>query len=166
MDLTDKKHELGGDDLLPGFVGVGSTDGKFYAVPYYTGSRLVFYHKEMFAVAGLSVLKTFDEYVAGRHHTCKEEPGRLGHLNVGQGPVQCHALHLGGRRQDHCREGRKWDAQLSSDESVAGLTTYQKVREQYGRLGGTEWHIYIIESISESLGLNISTTSLSFDSAS
>ncbi|KAH7107164.1 hypothetical protein BKA62DRAFT_799042 [Auriculariales sp. MPI-PUGE-AT-0066] len=81
MDLTDK-HELGGDDLLPGFVGVGSTDGKFYAVPYYTGSRLVFYHKDMFAVAGLSVPKTFDEYVAGRHHTCKEEPGRLGHLNV------------------------------------------------------------------------------------
>ena len=48
MDLTDKYEELGGDDLLPGFVDVGTYDGKFYAAPYYSGSRLVFYRKDMY----------------------------------------------------------------------------------------------------------------------
>ncbi len=36
-DITDKRAELGGDDLLQGFVESGSYDGKFYAAPYYAG---------------------------------------------------------------------------------------------------------------------------------
>ena len=55
MDLTDKYDDLGGDDLLPGFVAIGSYDGKFYAAPYYSGSRLVFYRTDMYQKAGLSV---------------------------------------------------------------------------------------------------------------
>jgi len=37
MDLTDKKAELGGDDLVQSLVESGSYDGKFYAAPYYGG---------------------------------------------------------------------------------------------------------------------------------
>ena len=42
-DLTDLLPELGGDDLLQGFVDAGSVDGQTYAVPYYAGSKYVFY---------------------------------------------------------------------------------------------------------------------------
>ena len=48
LDLTDKKAELGGDDLLPGFMEAGTYDGKFYAAPYYAGARIVFYRKALF----------------------------------------------------------------------------------------------------------------------
>ena len=35
LPLTDVYDELGGDDLLPGFVEAGSYDGTLYAAPYY-----------------------------------------------------------------------------------------------------------------------------------
>ena len=37
MDLSDKKEELGGDDLLEGFVESGTYDGTFYAAPVLRG---------------------------------------------------------------------------------------------------------------------------------
>ena len=36
-DLTDDLGDLGGDDLLPGFVDGATVDGTTYAVPYYAG---------------------------------------------------------------------------------------------------------------------------------
>ena len=41
-DLTGDLPDLGGDDLLPGFVDGATVDGKTYAVPYYAGSTYVF----------------------------------------------------------------------------------------------------------------------------
>ena len=38
-DITDMVPDLGGDDLLPGFVDAGTVDDKVYAVPYYSGAR-------------------------------------------------------------------------------------------------------------------------------
>ncbi|WP_205857460.1 extracellular solute-binding protein, partial [Phytoactinopolyspora endophytica] len=38
-DLTDLLPDLGGDDLLPGFVEAGSVDDRTYAVPLYAGSK-------------------------------------------------------------------------------------------------------------------------------
>ena len=47
-DLTDELGDLGGDDLLPGFVDGATVDGATYAVPYYAGSKYVFYRKDLF----------------------------------------------------------------------------------------------------------------------
>ena len=63
LDLTEHYDELGGDDLLPGFVEAGSYDGKFYAAPLYSGARLVFYKKDALAAAGLEAPTTLDQYV-------------------------------------------------------------------------------------------------------
>ena len=54
-DLTGDLERLGGDDLLPGFVDGATVDGKTYAVPYYAGSKYVFYRKDLFEKAGLAV---------------------------------------------------------------------------------------------------------------
>ena len=47
LDLTDKKADLGGDDLLQSLVEAGTYDGKFYGVPYYAGARIVLYRKDL-----------------------------------------------------------------------------------------------------------------------
>ena len=61
-DISDMYDELGGDNLLPGFVEAGSADGKFYAAPYYSGARAVFYNKDAFAAAGVEVPTTLAEF--------------------------------------------------------------------------------------------------------
>lgn len=53
-DVTDLVPELGGDDLLPSFVEIGKYDGKNYTLPYYFGSRYVFYRKDLWAAAGVT----------------------------------------------------------------------------------------------------------------
>ena len=62
-DLTDELDDLGGDDLLPGFVEGATVDGETYAVPYYAGSKYIFYRKDLFEKAGLEVPTTLDEFV-------------------------------------------------------------------------------------------------------
>ena len=54
-DISDMYDELGGTDLLQSFVDVGSVDGKEYALPYYFGSRNVWYRKDIYAAAGVEV---------------------------------------------------------------------------------------------------------------
>ena len=62
-DLTDELEDLGGDDLLQGFVDGATVDGATYAVPYYAGSKYVFYRKDLFEKAGLEVPTTTEEFV-------------------------------------------------------------------------------------------------------
>ncbi|MCZ2835955.1 extracellular solute-binding protein [Modestobacter sp. VKM Ac-2985] len=61
-DISDLYDELGGDDLLQGFVDAGTVDDTLYAVPYYSGARAVFYNKELFAAAGVEVPTTLAEF--------------------------------------------------------------------------------------------------------
>ena len=98
-DISDKKEELGGDDLLAGFVESGSYDGKLFAAPYYAGSRLVFYRKDLYKKAGLSVPDTLQEYMAAgeKLKTASGKNGLLRHLLPGPGLAQRAALHLGRR---------------------------------------------------------------------
>lgn len=62
-DVTAETATWGGSDLLKGFVDAGSVDGKTYAVPYYAGSKYVFYRKDMFEKAGVKVPTTMTEFV-------------------------------------------------------------------------------------------------------
>ncbi|MCU1438889.1 MAG: extracellular solute-binding protein [Naasia sp.] len=64
LDITDMYDELGGDDLLPSFVEAGLVDGKNYTLPYYFGSRYVFYRKDIWQQAGAGVPTTLDEFNA------------------------------------------------------------------------------------------------------
>src|ERR1700754_4480902 len=64
-DITGLMPDLGGDNLLPSFVEAGGGDGVNYAVPYYFGSRYIFYRKDLWAAAGLSVPTTLAEFNEG-----------------------------------------------------------------------------------------------------
>jgi N,N'-diacetylchitobiose transport system substrate-binding protein len=122
MDLTDKYEELGGDDLLPGFTEVGTYDGKFYAAPYYSGSRLVFFDKAMYEKAGLDVPATLDDYVANGMTLADENPGVSGIYFPGQDWYNAlpYIWENGGEIAVQDDDGT-WSSQLSSDESIAGL---------------------------------------------
>src|SRR5262249_5861214 len=53
QDLTAKKADLGGDDLLQSLVEAGTDDGKFYGVPYYGGGRVVVFRPGLPQKVGL-----------------------------------------------------------------------------------------------------------------
>ncbi|TPW72776.1 extracellular solute-binding protein [Schumannella sp. 10F1B-5-1] len=130
MDLTDKKDELGGDDLLPGFVEAGSYDGKFYAAPYYSGARLVFYRKDMFAAAGLEAPKTLDEYVADGEKLASANAGVSGIYAPGKDWYNALPYIWENGGEIATEKGGKWTSQFSSAESVAGIEQLQQVYEK------------------------------------
>lgn len=129
MDLTAKKADLGGDDLLKGFVDAGSYDGKFYAAPYYAGSRLVFYRKDLFKKAGISVPQTLDEYIADGIKL-KQASGKNNFSGIyfpGQDWRNALPYIWAAGGDLAVQKDGKWQGALSTPESVAGLKQVQKV---------------------------------------
>ena len=65
LDLTDEYDELGGDDLLPGFVEAGIVRRQVLRRSVLLGcARRVLQHGRSTRSAGLSVPTTLDEYIA------------------------------------------------------------------------------------------------------
>jgi N,N'-diacetylchitobiose transport system substrate-binding protein len=130
VDLTDKYDELGGDDLLPGFVDVGTYDGTFYAPPYYSGSRLVFYRMDMYKKAGLDEPTTLDEYIENGVTLAEDNPGVSGIYFPGQDWYNAlpYIWENGGEIATEGDDGT-WTAGLSSPESLAGLQQVQHVMQ-------------------------------------
>ncbi|HET8616304.1 MAG TPA: extracellular solute-binding protein [Actinomycetales bacterium] len=131
-DITDKKAELGGDDLLKGFVDAGTYDGKLYAAPYYAGSRLVFYRKDLFAKAGISVPQTLDEYVADGARL-KQASGKKNFSGIyfpGQDWRNALPYIWAAGGDLAVQKDGKWQGALSTPESVAGLRQVQKVMNE------------------------------------
>lgn len=130
LDLTEHYDALGGDDLLPGFVEIGSVDGRFYAPPLYSGSRLVFYDTAAYEAAGLEVPTTLDEYVANAIALAEANPEASGLWWPGQDWYNALPFVWEHGGEIAVPEGEGWDAQLSSAASVEGLEQVQQVMQQ------------------------------------
>ena len=128
LDLTDQYEALGGDDLLPGFTEAGSYDGKFFAAPYYSGARIVFYNTAQYATAGVEVPETLDDYVANAGKLADALPGVSGVWYPGQDWYNALPFiwENGGEVAVQGDDGT-WDAQFSSPESLAGLAQVQEL---------------------------------------
>ncbi|MGC5169116.1 extracellular solute-binding protein [Microbacterium sp. DT81.1] len=122
LDISDIQGDLGGDDLLPGLVDAGTYDGSFYAAPYYAGGRIVFYSPQI--VTG-ELPTTLDEYVANGIAMTTDTvsgiyaPGKDWYNALAY--VWAHGGEIA------VQDGDEWDAQFSSEESLAGLTQLQEV---------------------------------------
>jgi len=127
LDLTDEYETLGGDDLLPGFVEAGTYDGTFYAAPYYSGARVVFYKKDLYAAAGLEVPTTLEEYVANGKALAAANPGVSGIYFPGQDWYNALPYIWAEGGEIATVDGEEWTASLSSPESIAGLELVQDV---------------------------------------
>jgi N,N'-diacetylchitobiose transport system substrate-binding protein len=128
LDLSDIQDALGGSDLLDGFVEAGSWDGKLFAAPYYSGARVVFYNTAQYEQAGVSAPTTLDEYVSNGVTLAEKLPGVSGVYFPGKDWYNALPFiwENGGEVAVKNDDGT-WDAQLSSDASVAGLTQVQEL---------------------------------------
>lgn len=128
VDLTADKATFGGDDLLPGFVEAGTYEGKLYALPYYSGSRVVFYNTDQYKEAGIKVPTTLDEYVSNAV-TAQSKLDGVGGVWF-PGKDWYNALPFiwenGGNIAVEGSDGT-WDAQFSSAESLAGIAQVQEL---------------------------------------
>ncbi len=128
--LTDQLEELGGDDLLPGFVEAATVDGETYAVPYYAGSRYVFYRKDLLEKAGLEVPTTMEEFVDTAIALKKANPkpeNFSGFWLPGQDWRDGAAFVWNAGGDLAVEDGGEWSGALSSEESIAGLETVQQL---------------------------------------
>lgn len=133
-DVTDSLDDLGGDDLLPGFVEAGTVEGRTYAVPYYAGSKFVFYRKDLFQKAGVAVPTTLEELVQAADTLKKADPRPAFSGFWFPGQDWRNGLSLvwanGGAVAD--AEGSSWQPKLSSPESLAGLQQAQALFQTSG----------------------------------
>ena len=122
-DITDMYEELGGDSLLPSFVEVGTVDGANYAMPYYFGSRYMFYRKDMWAAAGLEVPTTLSEFSesAAALKTDTQSGFYIGGEDWRNGISWIFAN--GGELA--VKDGDTWKSSLSDPNTIAGLEQLQ-----------------------------------------
>jgi len=130
LDLTDDFEDLGGKDLLPGFVEAGSYDGKFYAAPLYSGARLVFYKKDALEASGLSIPANLDEYISNAEKLATDNPGKSGMWWPGQDWYNALPYIWENGGDIATFQDGKWEAQFSSAESVVGIKQVQEVMEK------------------------------------
>nr|WP_246256284.1 extracellular solute-binding protein [Isoptericola halotolerans] len=129
-------EELGGDDLLPSFVEAGSVDGTIYALPYYFGSRYVFYRKDVWEEAGATVPQTLDEF--GETVKRLRDGNRTGFAMGGQdwrNGVSWVFAHGG---ELAVKEGDTWVSTLSDPRTITGLEAWQDIYENASHLPVTE----------------------------
>jgi N,N'-diacetylchitobiose transport system substrate-binding protein len=130
-DMTDQLGDLGGDDLLQGFVDGATVDGKTYAVPYYAGSKYIFYRKDLFKAAGIdAVPTTMEEFVddAIKLKQANSKPANFsGFWFPGQDWRNGAAFIWDAGGDLATDDGGEWKGALESDASIAGLETAQKL---------------------------------------
>ncbi len=132
-DVSSDLGDWGGDDLLQGFVEGAQVDGKTYAVPYYAGSKYIFYRKDLFEAAGLAVPTTMDEFVQAAIDlkAANPDPANFsGFWFPGQDWRNAVAFIWNAGGDLAVKDGDEWTGALSSPESVEGLQTVQTLMEE------------------------------------
>lgn len=135
-DLSPLYDELGGDKLLQSFVEVGTVDGKKYALPYYFGSRYMFYRPDIWSAAGVEVPATLGEFTeaVAKLRTNDMSGFAMGGQDWRNGIswVFAHGGELA------TAEGTTWTSTLSDPKTIAGLEAWQEVYQKASNLPATD----------------------------
>lgn len=136
-DISDLYEELGGDSLLPSFVEIGEVDGANYALPYYFGSRYMFYRKDIYSAAGLDVPTTLEQFneQAAALKTATQSGFYLGGQDWRNGISWIFAY--GGDLAK--KDGDQWVSTLSDPKSIEGLTALQTLFQSASLAPVTEY---------------------------
>lgn len=128
-------EELGGDLLLPSFVKAGAVGSKKYALPYYFGSRYMFFRKDIWSDAGLEVPETLAEFgdAVRRLRTDERSGFAIGGQDWRNGISWVFA---NGGYLALERDGR-WESTLSDPNTIAGLEMWQDVFQGASNLPST-----------------------------
>ena len=135
-DLSPIYDELGGSDLLQSFVEVGTVDGKQYALPYYFGSRYMFYRKDIWTAAGLEVPTTLGEFAeaVAQLKTDTQSGFAMGGQDWRNGISWVFAN--GGELATV--DGGQWTSTLSDPNTITGLEQWQSVYQTSSNIPATE----------------------------
>ncbi|WP_062069801.1 extracellular solute-binding protein [Demequina sediminicola] len=125
LDVTDMYEDLGGDNLLQGFVEAGSVGDTIYALPYYFGSRFAWYRKDLYEQGGVEVPTTLEE-VTTVHASLKDQD-IAGFYMGGQDWRNGISWIFANGGDIATFEGDTWTSALSSDASVAGMEQWQEL---------------------------------------
>lgn len=120
-DLSEDRDALGSDDLLAGQVAAGTTDTGFFAPPLYAEPRVVFADPALVTTDPV----TLDEFVSSAKALTAARPGASGLYLAGRDWQSALAFVWANGGEIAVQQGGAWDAQLSSDASVAGLLQVQ-----------------------------------------
>ena len=132
LDISDMYNQLGGSNLLQSFVDAGKVDGKNYTLPYYFGSRYVFYRKDVWSKAGItSVPTTLQEFNKDVATIAEKNPDGISNFS---------GFYLGGQDwRDGIswifanggdiakQQGGKWVGTLDSAATQKGLEQLQAI---------------------------------------
>lgn len=135
-DLTPIYEELGGSDLLQSFVDVGTVDSKVYAVPYYFGSRYIFYRKDIWSAAGLEVPTTLQEFSDDVAELTTDD--RSGFAMGGQDWRNGISWVFANGGELATVDGTEWTSTLSDPNTVKGLEMWQDMVRTSSKLPTTE----------------------------
>ena len=135
-DLSDMYEELGGDKLLPSFVEVGEVDGAKMALPYYFGSRYVFFRKDVWAAAGKTVPTTLEEFNATVAEL--ETDSQSGFYIGGQDWRNGVSWIVANDGELAMKDGGEWVSTLSDPNTVEGLGQFQALFQDASNAPVTE----------------------------
>ncbi|NKY09268.1 extracellular solute-binding protein [Cellulomonas hominis] len=135
-DLTPLYDELGGDNLLQSFVEVGKADGKNFALPYYFGSRYMFYRKDIWSAAGMEPPTTLAEF--SEDVTKLRTDSQSGFAIGGQDWRNGISWVFANGGELATEDGGEWTSTLSDPKTIAGLEQWQAVYQGSSNVPATE----------------------------
>jgi N,N'-diacetylchitobiose transport system substrate-binding protein len=144
QDLTSVKSKFeNSGSWLKGLEESGtSPDGKLEAIPYYAGSRVVIYRKDIWDAAGItSTPTTLDELNAdlAKIKTANaSDPNFSAFYMPGKNWYAAMSFVYGAGGKIATQSGGKWQGALSSTEAQQGLTEWQKLAKGYSVGGATK----------------------------
>ncbi|WP_062131800.1 extracellular solute-binding protein [Demequina aestuarii] len=125
MDITDMYDELGGDSLIQGFVEAGSVGEQRLALPYYFGSRMVWYRKDLYEQGGVEVPTDLAEVTEVNASLMDDGVG--GFYVPGQSWRDGISWIFANGGDIATYDGSEWTATLSSPESITGMEQWQEL---------------------------------------
>jgi N,N'-diacetylchitobiose transport system substrate-binding protein len=132
-DISDMYSELGGDKLLQSFVEVGKVDGKNYTLPYYFGSRYMFYRKDIYKEAGVTVPKTLTEFNQTVKTITEKNPRKIkdfsGFFIGGQDWRNGISWVFANGGDIAKKDGSTWTSTFSDPNSIKGLLQLQDIQK-------------------------------------
>ncbi|MEV4946833.1 extracellular solute-binding protein [Streptomyces sp. NPDC053755] len=125
-DLSDKVAELNGADWLPGLAEPGKVDGRQYGIPWYAANRVVIYHKDHFAKAGVTPPGSQAEWLAV---TEKLDTGTTQGIYLpGQNWYALSGFVWEEGGDLAVRDGAGWKGALDTPEARAGMDFYRRLQ--------------------------------------
>ncbi|MEU4079037.1 sugar transporter [Streptomyces venezuelae] len=126
-DLSDRTAELNGADWLPGLAEPGRVDGRQYGIPWYAANRVVIYHKDLFARAGVTAPpKTQAEWLAV---TAKLNKGSTQGIYLpGQNWYTLSGFVWDEGGDLAVKDGTAWKGALDTPQALAGMDFYRRLQ--------------------------------------